>query len=72
MTDAANRARTVSLTRIRCRTCGHDLAFESNGKLKIRIPSRMLAVSLADGSCDMTCPNCKSDTKIPLRFIAQP
>jgi ribosomal protein S27E len=59
-----------SLSLVRCRVCGHQLGFEENGKLKIRVPGRLIAVS-SDGTVDLTCPNCKSETKIPLRFTAR-
>lgn len=68
----ASPSPAFSLSLVRCRVCGFQLGFVESGKLKIRVPGKLIAVDLATGAVDLTCPNCKLQTKIPLRFTATP
>lgn len=49
---------------ISCTHCGVVLSRFTNGKLKLRVASRLLA--FRDGVGEMPCPYCEHDTVLPV------
>lgn len=60
---------TTTLRGIPCLHCGRPLAEVRDGKLKIQVRKRILAVR-SDGGVEITCHHCNRSTDLPLSYAA--
>jgi hypothetical protein len=51
---------------VHCSNCGTPFGGWRDGKLKLRVATRLIAVR-QDGGVEMTCEHCKRSTDLPLR-----
>lgn len=58
----------AKFTEVTCGRCGHVIGKERDGKLKVEVRSRLIAISKG-GDVEMNCPNCKSVVHLPLLYL---
>lgn len=47
-----------------CEHCGAPLSYVQDGKVKLRVKSKLIAFR-EDGTAEMPCPKCHKDTTLP-------
>lgn len=53
-----------------CEHCGCVLSKSIDGRIKLRVPSRLVAFDQG-GCAEMNCPACGQDTHLPVRFTVR-
>lgn len=53
---------------VQCTNCGTPVGGWRDGKLKLRVAKRCIAIR-PDGHAEMTCHHCNRSTDLPLRHV---
>ena len=58
---------SIGIGTIRCEHCGSVMGSFRDGRLKIKVKTRLIAVR-EDGFAEMNCKDCNKSSRLPLRL----